>query len=186
MNELQSMNEMQETLHDKLQEFERDFVESCGLEISAVHMSTETYPAYCDYTYHIVVCLYGEDEWNSYWHYMMCKEFGVALADFRIKYTHSENLVYSCNYIEYVYSSNRETGLKFEERMAGFYYAPSKTIFNLSSEKVRVLTHRILNACRELDNLDLEYEDCVDKDCLATVLEQLNSCIEHKDILERK
>lgn len=184
---LNQLNTIQKELHPQLQKFEDKFCKDTGIEIENISIYTETYPAYHDYTYQIIVRCYYTDEWNTYWNAKFCKEFNVVLTDFRIKYTTSKQYLNSANYFEYVYSPKGFTGLLYCDRMKDFYYAPiNYSTINIStSEKVRVLTHRILNKLRELDNLDLDYEEYIDKDSLFLVLEQLDCCLRNKEKLKK-
>ena len=53
-------------------------------------------------------------------------------------------------------------------------------------ESSKDLIWRIRKRMRECESLNIPYEDYVDKDCLLTVLEQLDCCIRNKDRLQRK
>ena len=185
---LNQLNNIQQELHPQLQKFEQEFCDDKCIERKDVHIYTETYPSYYDYSYQIVVRCEGSDEWDTYWNAKFCREFNVVLIDFRIKYTASKQYLDSGNYFEYVYSPKWDNRLLYVDRMKDFHYAPIKysTININNSEKTRVLTHRILNKLRELDDLDLDYEGYIDKDSLFLVLEQLDCCLKNEGKLKRR
>ena len=188
---LQSMNVLQESLAHKLSDFKRLFCDNVDLERHHVCIETDTYPALDGDSILIHVRVDNMDLWTKYWHTRFCNEFNVHLWDYRIKYSFAEQYFGCGRYFEYIYAPNDENNYyskKYEDRLDGFFYKPrnleNNQYWNIE-DKTRVLVHRILNKLRECDDLDLDYEDYIDKDCLFIVSEQLDCCLRYKDKLKR-
>lgn len=188
---LQSLNILQKSLDEKLKNFERIFCESEDISRSCVIIDTQTYPAINGDSINIHVKISNCDWWTKYWHARFCKEFNVHLKNYHIMYSTDTRYLDSERSFTYVYAFNDENNYyakKYEDRLDGFFYKPrnleNNQYWNVE-DKTRVLVHSILNKLRECDDLDLDYEDYIDKDCLFIVSEQLDCCLRYKDKLKR-
>ena len=187
-NFLNELCTIQESLSKELMTFRDTLIKEVGDDAcNDLDLSVETYPSYYAFSYSIIARVSGEDSWSRYCHQRLCDEFGVELVDYRIKYTHSRDLLYSCNYFDYVYSPVSRTSrvLEYGDRLCRFGYAPQEPVNWFGrGERTRVSVHRLLVKLRELDGYGVDYERYVDKDLLIIVGEQLDYCLRNMDMGE--